>query len=58
MDDDNSLFHYASQHHFELNKEEDFLDWAYLLTAVLIVGSNEDHVWAVENWCPRRQYLG
>ena len=29
-----------------------------LLTAVLIMGSNEDHTWSVENWRPHRQYLG
>ena len=59
MGDNDLLLHYiVSQHQLELDKEDEFLDQACLLTAVLIVGSNEDHVWAVKNRRPRRQYLG
>ena len=60
MDDDNDLLlhNIASQHQLELDEDREFLDQVRLLTAVLIVGSNEDHAWSVKNRCPRRQYLG
>ena len=60
MDDDNYLFllhNVASQHQLALDEEGEFLDQVRLLTAVLIVGSNEDHAWSVKNRYPRRQYL-
>ena len=58
MGDDDLLLHdIASQHQLELEDRE-FMDQARLLTAVLIVGSNEDHAWSVENRRPRRQYVG
>ena len=41
-----------------LDEEEEFLGQLCLLTAVLIMGLNEDHAWSVENWCPCQQYLG
>jgi hypothetical protein len=57
--DDLLLLHnVASQHQLETEEEDEFLDWARLITAVLIVGSNEDHAWSIENRRPRRQYLG
>ena len=58
-DDDLLLLHYiSSQHQTEIDDEAEFLDHARLLAAVLIVGSNEDHAWLIENRHPRRQYLG
>ena len=57
-DDDLLLHHITSQHQLELDEEEDFLDQAHFLAAVLIVGSNEDHAWSVQDRRPRRQYLG
>jgi len=57
-DDDLLLLNVSSQYQLELNEDEESLDQARLLTAVLIVGSNEDHAWLVDNRRPRRQYLG
>ena len=49
MDDDLLLLHNAaSQYQLEINEEAELLDWMRLLTAVLIVGSNEDHAWCYE----------
>ena len=57
--DDNLLLHNLTvQYQLDVEEEIDFLEKARLLTAVLIVGSNEDHAWSVENRYPRRQYLG
>ena len=60
MDDDSDLLLHAitAQHQLEIDEESEFLDQVRLLTAVLLVGSNEDHAWSVENRRPRRQYLG
>jgi len=58
MDDDLSLHDMISQYQLETDEERETLDQVCLLTAVLIVGSNEDHAWSVENRRPRRQYLG
>ena len=52
------LYNVASQHQLELDEEAEFLNQMRILAAVLIVGSNEDHVWLVKNCCPRWQYLG
>ena len=46
------------QHWLEAENEQETLDKLLLVAAVLIVGSNEDHAWMVENRRPRRQYLG
>ena len=54
---DDLLHNIASQYRLEIDEGE-FLDQVRLLAAVLIVGSNEDHVWSVENRRPCRQYLG
>jgi len=56
--DDLILHNITSQYEFETDEERENLDRVRLLTAVLIVGSNEDHAWLVENRRPRRQYLG
>ena len=56
--DDLFFYNITSQYQLEINEEGEFLDQVCLLTAVLIVGSNEDHTWSVENWHPHRQYLG
>lgn len=57
--DDLLLLHnLAFQHQLEIGEEDEFLERARLITAILIVGSNEDHAWSVENRRPRRQYLG
>ena len=60
MDDDDLLLlhNITSHYHHDIDEEVEFLDRVRLLTAVLIVGSNEDHIQAVENRRPRRQYLG
>ena len=60
MDDHDLLFlHCTTAHHqTETDNEAEILNYARFLTAVLIVGSNEDHAWSVENRRPRRQYLG
>lgn len=60
MDDDFDLIlhTFTSHHYLEIDEESEYLDQVRLLTAVLIVGSNEDHAWSVENRRPRRQYLG
>lgn len=58
MDDDNLLLHNITpQYQFELSGGEESLARARLLTAVLIVGSNEDHMWLIKNRRPCRQYL-
>ena len=57
MSDDLLLHNIASQYQLEINEGE-FLDHIRLLAAVLIVSSNEDHVWSVENRRPCQQYLG
>ena len=57
MSDDLLLHNITSQYQLEINEGE-FLDHVRLLAAVLIVSSNEDHVWSVENRRPCRQYLG
>ena len=57
-DDDLLLYKISSQHQLELDDDEEFLNRAHFLTAILIVGSNEDHAWSVRNRYPRRQYLG
>jgi len=57
-DDDLLLLHNAtSQYQLETDEAAELLDRVRLLTAVLIVGSNEDHAWLVKNRHPRRQYL-
>ena len=58
MGDDLLLLNIASQYQLEIDEEGEFLDQVRLLAAVLIVGSNEDHVWSVENRRPCRQSLG
>ena len=55
---DDLLHNIASQYQLGIDEEGEFLDQVRLLAAVLIVGSNEDHVWSVENRRPCRQYLG
>ena len=58
MDDDNLLIGQIAFHfQHELEEEAELLDYLCLLTAVLIVGSNEDHPWSVQNRGPRRKYL-
>ena len=59
MDDDLLFLHnLLSQHWLEVEHENEIRDQMRVLAAVLIVGSNEDHAWAIENRRPRRQYLG
>ena len=58
MGSDLLLHNIASQYQLEIDEEGEFLDQVRLLAAVLIVGSNEDHVWSVENRRPCRQSLG
>ena len=58
MDDDLLLLNITTQYHLEIDEETESLDQVCLFAAVLIVGSNKDHVWSVENRRPCRQYLG
>jgi len=48
----------ASQHWLEAENDRETIGWLQLIAAALIVGSNENHAWAVENQRPHRQYLG
>ena len=60
MDNHDLLLLYCTITHHQTktyNKAE-ILDYTHFLTVVLIVGSNEDHAWLVENRYPHRQYLG
>ena len=58
MDDLLLLQPLALQHWLEAENNQDALDTLRLITAILIVGSNEDHLWAVADRRTRRQYLG
>ena len=59
MDNDNLLLlDITSRFQLELNEVEELLDRAQFLTTLLIIGSNEDHMWSMENRHPRCQYLG
>lgn len=59
MDDNDDLLQtLVLQHWLEAENDKETIDKLQLIIAVLIVGSNEDHAWAVENRHPRRQYLG
>lgn len=46
------------QHWPEVEHENETQDQMRLAAAALIIGSNEDHAWAIQNQRPRRQYLG
>jgi len=56
--DDVLLQTLATQHWLEAENDRETLNKLRLIAAVLVIGSNEDHAWAVENRRPRRQYLG
>jgi hypothetical protein len=61
MDDDLLLLNnlLVSQHLLTIHKESKAQDRLQLLAAtVLIIGSNEDHMWVMRNHCHRHQYLG
>ena len=48
MDHNELLLYNATSHYqLELDEEEEFLGHLCLLTAVLIMGLNEDHAWSV-----------
>ena len=59
-DNDNDLLLQALvlQHWLEAESDQETLENIQLAAATLIIGSNEDHAWAVENRRRRRQYLG
>lgn len=59
MDDDLLLLNnlLVSQHLLALDEERETQDRLLLLTATLIIGSNKDHAWVVQNRRRRRQYL-
>ena len=46
---DNILQALTTQHWLEAEENRETHDRLQLITAVLIIGSNEDHTWAVEN---------
>ena len=59
MDHDFLFLNNLLLHHWlEGERESTVQDRVWLAVAVLIIGSNEDHLWAIENRCPHRQYLG
>jgi hypothetical protein len=58
MDDLLLLQTLVSQHWLEAESDRETREKLLLVAAVLVIGSNEDHAWAVENRRPRRQYLG
>ena len=59
MDDDGLLLHnLSSWYNLEIDEERERARRARFLTAVLIVGSNEDHAQSICNRHPCRQYLG
>ena len=59
MDDDLLLLQtLVTQRWLEAENDRETIDKLRLVAAVLVIGSNEDHAWAVENRRPRRQYLG
>jgi hypothetical protein len=47
----------VSQHWLEAESDQETREKLLLIAAVLVIGSNEDHAWAVENQCPHCQYL-
>jgi len=57
MDDLLLLQTLATQHWLEVENDWETLNKLWLIAAVLVIGSNKDHAWAVENRRPRRQYL-
>ena len=59
MDDDDLLLQaMALGHWLEGESDRETIEKLQLVVATLIIGSNEDHAWAVENRRHRRQYLG
>jgi len=46
------------QHWLKVEHENETQDQMRLAAAALIISSNEDHAWAIEDRRPRRQYLG
>ena len=59
MDYDLLFLHNLLSHNWlEAEHDDETWDRMRLAVAVLIIGSNEDHAWAIENRRPRRQYLG
>ena len=58
--DDDLLFlqNLILQHWLEIERENETQNQARLAVAALIIGSNEDHAWAIGDRRPRRQYLG
>lgn len=54
MDDSLLLQTLATQYWLEAEDDRETLDKLRLIAAVLVIGSNEDHAWAVENRNPRR----
>lgn len=58
MDNNLLLQTLVTQHWLEAEDDKEMFDsWVRLAAAVLVIGSNEDHAWAVENRRQRRQYL-
>lgn len=47
----------TTQHWLEAEENQETYDRLQLITVVLVIGSNEDHTWAVENQQPHQQYL-
>lgn len=57
MDDHLLLQTLVTQQWLEAEDDQETFDRLRLAAAILVIGSNEDHAWAVENRRPRRQYL-
>ena len=57
MDDLLLLQNLISQHWLEAENDRETIEKLRLVAAVLVIGSNEDHAWAVKNRRPHRQCL-
>ena len=55
--DDLLLFQTLTTQHWHETEDDETFDRLRLAAAVLVIGSNEDHAWAVKTRRPRRQYL-
>ena len=58
MDDLLLLWTLGIHHLLDAESNQEALDRQRLIAAILVIGSNEDHAWAVANRNARRQYLG
>ena len=48
----------AVNHWLEVESDKETCNKLWAVATALVIGSNEDHAWAVVNWCPHWWYLG